>query len=153
MDNRNTRVLVVDDQESIYIDFQDMLGVKTKKRKADDLSDAFLSAGGDDKRTGDAVSYELSYASSGDEAYKMIKAAKDSNRPYAVAYVDIRMPPGMDGIETIRRVREFEKDLEIVIMTAYSDRPMAGHRDGYGAFCSTNCFTFGSRWRARRSSR
>ena len=125
MDNRNTRVLVVDDQESIYIDFQDMLGVKTKKRKADDLSDAFLSAGGDDKRTGDAVSYELSYASSGDEAYRMIKAAKDSNRPYAVAYVDIRMPPGMDGIETIRRVRKFEKDLEIVIMTAYSDRPMA----------------------------
>ena len=125
MDNRNTRVLIVDDQESIYIDFQEMLGVKERGRRSDELSDYFLSAGRDNKRINDVPSYELSYAASGDEAYEMIKLAKESNCPYAVAYIDIRMPPGIDGIETIRRVRKFEKNLEIVIMTAYSDKPMS----------------------------
>ena len=125
MDNRNTRVLIVDDQESIYIDFQEMLGVKERGRRSDELSDYFLSAGRDNKRINVVPSYELSYAASGDEAYEMIKLAKESNCPYAVAYIDIRMPPGIDGIETIRRVRKFEKNLEIVIMTAYSDKPMS----------------------------
>ena len=125
MDNRNTRVLIVDDQESIYIDFREMLGVKERERRSDELANSFFSAGRDNKRINDVPSYELSYASSGDEAYEMIKLAKESNCPYAVAYIDIRMPPGIDGIETIRRVREFEKNLEIVIMTAYSDKPMS----------------------------
>ena len=125
MDNRNTRVLIVDDQESIYIDFREMLGVKERERRSDELANSFFSAGRDNKRINDVPSYELSYASSGNEAYEMIKLAKESNCPYAVAYIDIRMPPGIDGIETIRRVREFEKNLEIVIMTAYSDKPMS----------------------------
>lgn len=125
MDNRNTRVLIVDDQESIYIDFQEMLGVKKRERRSEELANSFFSAGRDNKRFNDVPSYELSYASSGNEAYEMIKLAKESNCPYAVAYIDIRMPPGIDGIETIRRVRKFEKDLEIVIMTAYSDKPMS----------------------------
>ena len=55
----------------------------------------------------------------------MIQSAKQANNPYAVAYIDIRMPPGVDGIEAIRQGRELEKDLEIVIMTAYSDKPMS----------------------------
>ena len=125
MDNHNRRVLVVDDQESIFTDFQEMLGVKGRKRRSDELLDDFLPTGGDATPTAEMPSYELSYASSGNQAVEMIKQAKESNRPYAVAYIDIRMPPGIDGIEAIRQVREFEKDLEIVIMTAYSDKPMS----------------------------
>ena len=54
----------------------------------------------------------------------MVKAAQESNRPFALAYVDVRMPPGTDGIETVRQIRQFEQDLEIVIMTAYSDKTL-----------------------------
>ena len=124
MDNFNTRVLIVDDQESIYIDFQEMLGVKRRKRRSDELLDAFVPVDDKDKKLPEAPVYELSYASSGKEAYNMVKAADEANRPFAVAYVDIRMPPGMDGVETIRRIRRFEKNLEIVIMTAYTDKPL-----------------------------
>ena len=124
MDNRNTRVLIVDDQESIFADFQEMLGAKGRKRRSDEFSDDFLpGAGGGEPRV-EAPSYELSYASSGDKAIALVKSAKEANNPYAVAYIDVRMPPGIDGIEAIQRIREFEKDLEIVIMTAYSDRPI-----------------------------
>ena len=119
----NTRVLIVDDQDEIHIDFQEILGKQNKGAASDDLADAFLPI--DSQSSTDYLpSFELSHASSGDEAYQIVKAAKESNRPFAAAYVDIRMPPGMDGIETVRRIRAFEKDLEIVMMTAYTDRPL-----------------------------
>ena len=68
--------------------------------------------------------FELLHASNGEEAYEIIRAGRESNRPVAVAYIDIRMPPGIDGIETIRRVRKIDRDIEIVIMTAYTDRSL-----------------------------
>ncbi len=120
----NTRVLIVDDQDEIHIDFREMLSIGNKKTASDDLADAFLPPGANKSSTVYLPSFELVHASSGDEALQAVKAAKEANRPFAVAYIDIRMPPGMDGIETIRRIRAFEKHLEIVIMTAYTDKPL-----------------------------
>ncbi len=122
MDNFNTRVLIVDDQGEIHVDFQEMLGSK-KNLLSDSLADAFTPV--DSKSAAPyPPSFELSHVSNGDKACQIVKAAKESNRPFAVAYIDIMMPPGIDGIETIRRIREFEPDLEIVIMTAYTDKLM-----------------------------
>ena len=122
MNNFNTRVLLVDDQDEIHSDFREILNEGNRKTDSGDLADAFLSA--DSDRSTYLPSFELTHATSGDEAYQVVKAAAEANQPFAVAYIDIRMPPGMDGIETIRRIREFERDLEIVIMTAYTDRPL-----------------------------
>ncbi len=123
MENFNTRVLIVDDQDEIHIDFQEILSEKNRKAASDDLVEAFLPGSFQNSSTY-LPSFELSHASSGAEAYQIVKDATESNRPFAVAYIDIRMPPGMDGVETIRRIREFEKNLEIVIMTAYTDKPL-----------------------------
>ncbi len=123
MSNRNTRVLIVDDQDDIHIDFQEILSEKHKRAASDDLADVFLP-GSSESNTTYLPSFELSHASGGAEAYEIVKAATAANRPFAVAYIDIRMPPGIDGVETIRRIREFEKNLEIVIMTAYTDKPL-----------------------------
>ena len=68
--------------------------------------------------------FELLHASNGEEALSIIQAGKESNCPIAVAYIDIRMPPGIDGIETIRRIRKIDRDVEIVIMTAYTDKAL-----------------------------
>jgi PAS domain S-box-containing protein len=38
-----------------------------------------------------------------------------------MAFVDVRMPPGWDGIETIAKIWDVYPDLQIVICTAYSD--------------------------------
>ena len=123
MQDFNTRVLIVDDQEEIHTDFQEILSKGIREIASDDLADAFLEEDSQDSKNY-LPAFELSHASSGDEAYEMVKAAAGANLPFAVAYVDIRMPPGMDGIETIRQIREFEKNLEIVIMTAYTDKPL-----------------------------
>ena len=116
----NYRVLVVDDQDEIHNDFEEMLASGSTRRATDDLASAFV------RETGKLVlpQFELSHATSGDEACDMVKAGRESNRPLAMAYVDVRMPPGTDGIETVRRIRKFEQDIEIVIMTAYSDKTL-----------------------------
>ena len=123
MSDLNTRVLIADDQEEIHTDFQEILSKGSRETASDDLADAFLQEDSQDSKSY-LPTFELSHASSGDEAYQMVKAAAAENRPFAVAYIDIRMPPGMDGIETIRQIRKFEKNLEIVIMTAYTDKPL-----------------------------
>ena len=68
--------------------------------------------------------FELLHATSGEEGYDLIKKGRESDRPIAVAFVDIRMPPGIDGIEMIRQVRMIDRDIEVVIMTAYTDRSL-----------------------------
>ena len=116
----NLRVLIVDDQEAIHKDFEEMLAPGTPARATDALAGAFVP------ESGKAVlpRFELSHADSGGQACRLIKTARDSGHPFAVAFIDIRMPPGADGIETVRRIREFEKHIEIVIMTAYSDKSL-----------------------------
>ena len=117
----NYRVLIVDDQEEIHNDFEEMLTSGVTKRATDELAAAFVSQG--DKSF--LPQFELFHATSGEEACAMVKAGQESNRPFALAYIDIRMPPGTDGIETVRQIRQFEQDIEIVIMTAYSDKTLS----------------------------
>ena len=123
MNDFNTRVLIVDDQDEIHIDFQEILTEKNRKAASDDLAEVFLPGSSKNSATY-PHSFELSHATSGAEAYRIVKNATESKHPFAVAYIDIRMPPGMDGVETIRKIREFEKNIEIVIMTAYTDKPL-----------------------------
>ena len=119
-DYENLRVLIVDDQKEIHDDFVEMLTPDLAKASSDQLAGAFLAS----KDRTFLPEFELLHATSGEEACEIIKAAKESNRPVAVAYIDIRMPPGIDGIETVRRVRKIDRDLEVVIMTAYTDKSL-----------------------------
>ena len=116
----NYRVLIADDQEEIHNDFEEMLVPSSAKRATDDLAGAFVS----ETEKAFLPQFELFHATSGEEACEMIQAGQDRNAPFAMAYVDVRMPPGTDGIETVRRIRKFEQNLEIVIMTAYSDKTL-----------------------------
>ena len=65
--------------------------------------------------------FEIDSAFQGEEGLEKMLAAKEADRPYALAFVDVRMPPGWDGIETIRRLWEADSDLQVVVCTAYSD--------------------------------
>ncbi len=67
------------------------------------------------------VRFELDFAFQGEEALARVQAAVAADRRYAMVFMDVRMPPGWDGIETTRRLWEVDDDLQIVICTAYSD--------------------------------
>jgi len=120
-DRMNRRVLIVDDQQEIHEDFSEVL----EHNPSETRSDEFAASFGDSERTASMQRFELLHATSGQEAIDIVSKMKASDRPIAVAYIDIRMPPGIDGVETIRRVREIDSDIEIVIMTAYTDRPLS----------------------------
>ena len=116
----NYRVLVVDDQREIHQDFEEMLTPGVAGALTDDLAEAFAS----EVDESFLPKFELLHARSGAEAYEKIKTAIETADPIAVAYIDIRMPPGMDGIETTRRIRAIDENIEIVLMTAYTDKSL-----------------------------
>ena len=119
----NYRVLIVDDEAGIHSDFKDMLNPDRTQTLTDELAETLLDEVSENK-TSFLPDFELLHATSGEEAHDIIRTGKASNRPIAVAYIDVRMPPGIDGVEAIRRIRQIEKDIELVIMTAYTDKPL-----------------------------
>ena len=121
----NKRILIVDDNESIHNDFRKVLIHEVNEDHADlDEMEAELF-GADEKDetiTGDqSVVYEVDSAFQGQEALKMVDKAEEEGRPYALVFMDVRMPPGWDGIETIGRIWVKHPYLEMVLCTAYSD--------------------------------
>ena len=118
-EHKNNRVLVVDDQQDIHDDFVEML-----KPDGGRSTDALASAFTTEEAKSFLPEFALSHAMSGEEACQLVASSKEANQPIAVAYIDIRMPPGIDGVETIRRIRAVDCDVEIVIMTAYTDKSL-----------------------------
>ena len=119
----NSRVLVVDDQEQIHDDFREMLLPRRATAASDDLAAAFMDS--PVRVAGLPFSFDLQHARSGEQGYAAIRQAHERHEPIAVAFVDVRMPPGIDGVEAVRRMRDVDRNLEVVIMTAYSDKPLS----------------------------
>ena len=116
----NKRVLVVDDQKEIHDDFREMLQ-GNDFLASDELAQAFDTA---DDGAG-LPAFDLVHAASGEDGCEVVTSARAEGRPIAAAYVDVRMPPGIDGVEAVRRMRAVDQELEIVIMTAYTDKPLS----------------------------
>ena len=116
-DQNNFRILVIDDNPSIHYDFIKILRTESSN-ELDNLSKDLF---GEEKEKFNFPKFEIDVASQGQEGVERIKKAIEQNNRYALAFVDIRMPPGWDGIETIKHIWELDKDIQIVICTAYSD--------------------------------
>ena len=115
----NKRILVVDDNRAIHEDFRKVL-TDTMANAGMDAAEAALF--GDAPATQPRrATFNLDYASQGLEGVEKIRAARAAGAPYAMAFVDVRMPPGIDGIETTVKIWEIAPDTQIVICTAYSD--------------------------------
>ena len=111
VDDRPVRILIVDDSPSIHDDFRQIL-------TGGDGSDSDARAG----RPGvpavtSARSFVLDVASQGQEALTMVQRAVAADRPYAVCFLDMRMPPGWDGPETLRHLWRVDPDLQVVLCT------------------------------------
>jgi CheY-like chemotaxis protein len=117
----NLRLLIVDDNQAIHEDFRKVIGCKTETHAelTDVEAELFGDAATDDS---DATPcFQLDSAYQGEEGLALVQRALDEGRPYALAFIDVRMPPGWDGIETSAKILETDPDLQIVICTAYSD--------------------------------
>jgi PAS domain S-box-containing protein len=115
----NQRVLVIDDNPSIHEDFRKILGARKTKPALMSEAEAVLFGG--HAEPFNLPAFEIDSALQGKEGLEKVQRALEDGRPYAMAFVDVRMPPGWDGIETISRIWQACPELQVVICTAYSD--------------------------------
>lgn len=115
----NRRILVVDDEPRILDELSkvlspnEIIGQELKELEGRLFGEAPT---GSEKRT-----YEVHCCHQGDEALETVRAALEAGRPFAVAFLDVRMPPGPDGVWTAEQIRRIDPNLQIVMMTGYSD--------------------------------
>jgi len=114
----NHRILIVDDNPAIHADFRKILcPARPGNSEVQDLKAALFEKA----PAATATEFELVSAFQGQEALELVKQALAEGRPFAMAFLDVRMPPGWDGVETASRLWQVCPDLQIVICTAYSD--------------------------------
>ena len=114
----NNRILLVDDNPAIHEDFRKILIGPSAKAAALEAVESILF---DAPASVATTQFALDSAHQGREALDKVTAALGAGRPYALAFVDVRMPPGWDGVETIARLWEVDPALQVVVCTAYSD--------------------------------
>ena len=113
----NRRILIVDDNRAIHEDIVKVLAGTNREEQALEADEAFLF----ETERAEAVHFEIDSAFQGQEALEKVRTAIADGHPYAMAFVDIRMPPGWDGVETIGHLWKAAPSLQVVICTAYSD--------------------------------
>ncbi len=119
----NRRVLVVDDNSGIHEDFRRILcstgGMGVTSSSAFDALEAQLLERRPPARP--RIEFHVESAMQGEAGWQRVKEAREKGEPFALAFVDMRMPPGWDGIETIEHMWADDPELQIAICTAYSD--------------------------------
>ncbi|MCI5147025.1 MAG: response regulator, partial [Candidatus Electrothrix sp. AR3] len=112
------RILIIDDNLEIHHDIKKIFQPPSESNELNALASAIT---GQVLPVENHAQLELDSAFQGDEAVSMVRQAKQDKKPYALAYVDMRIPPGPDGLAIIRQLQEEDAQLQYVIITAYSD--------------------------------
>jgi diguanylate cyclase (GGDEF)-like protein len=119
----------VDDNPSIHDDFRSILQFDTESEALERARSALF---GDASLIQAHEPFQVDCADQGQVALDLVQAANNAGRPYAVAFVDMRMPPGWDGLETIEQLWKVDAGLQVVVCTAYSDQPWGEIRERIG---------------------
>lgn len=124
----NYRLLVVDDEEMILDYYRDILQPPQEDFIELDGLEAMLSDEGVESESDSLLDFinheagfEVDYVDQGERAVEMVARSLQQGRPYAVALMDVRMPPGMDGVGASRQIRLLDPNVQIFIVTAYAD--------------------------------
>ena len=116
------RILVVDDEQSILDEFQRILVTQPETDKTDSkLNELQQKLFGSRNNIKPLTNFDLVLCRQADQAVEIVRTAKENASPFAVAFLDMRMPPGNDGAWTAEQIRNIDPDINIVIVTAYSD--------------------------------
>lgn len=120
----NRSLLVIDDNHSLHRDYHAVLRPDQRDEgedKLDELEELLLGNETSTKSKKRERNFEVQSVYQGEEAYELVKRNKAKGIEYPIAFVDMRMPPGWDGLETIKKLREIAPEMIFIIVTAYSD--------------------------------
>src|SRR5580700_9592436 len=113
----NRRILLVDDLLSIHEDFRKILCPPAATTDLDAVEAVLFGA----QTSSTSIRFEMDSAFQGAEALEKVSASLLAGSPYAMAFIDMRMPPGWDGVETAERLWQADPRLQIVFCTSFSD--------------------------------
>jgi diguanylate cyclase (GGDEF)-like protein len=117
----NRNVLIVDDAASIHEDYRRALCGSAGAAPGLDQTAAALFGAPATPAQPKQHGFTIDSAFQGKDAVEMVRRSKEQGRRYSVAFVDMRMPPGWDGVETVENLWKVDPEIEVVICTAYSD--------------------------------
>ena len=126
----NRRVIVIDDNPAIHKDFRKILIPDGGSSGMSEAAEAFF---GEAMEVIPNLDVDLAHATQGEEGLALCKEAISAGTPFAVAFVDMRMPPGWDGLKTISELWKVDPNLQVVICSAYSDHTWAQIREAVGS--------------------
>ena len=120
------KILIVDDDHDIHPLIVKIIEKVNKQdgNKFGEIDNLLADLKGQENKDADSgdksgVEFSFDHAFQGEEALKFIEQANSS--PYDVVFMDVRMPPGIDGIQTIKEVRKQNPEYPFIICTAYMD--------------------------------
>ena len=111
------RILVIDDNPSIHDDYRKILA----GHSAGKVSAAEAALFGEQPPAVERPTFDVDSAMQGRDGVERARAALTEGRPYSVAFVDMRMPPGWDGVETIEHLWAVDPEIQVVVCSAYTD--------------------------------
>jgi signal transduction histidine kinase len=113
------KILLVDDESKILDELQEILCPDIGGRELQELEKHLFGPGS--SRSAEKVQYQVVCCQQGEEAVEQVRRAREKGDPFMAAFLDVRMPPGIDGVRTAEEIRKFDSDVELVIMTGYAD--------------------------------
>ena len=117
----NRRILVIDDNAAIHHDFRKVLSAHAEHGAQAALSSLEAEILGEPASAAARPNFEIDSAFQGQQGVEMVRRAVLDGRPYSMAFVDMRMPPGWDGLETIERLWATDQNVQVVICSAHTD--------------------------------
>lgn len=131
MSNENNyRILVVDDLATIHQDFRKIL--LPEERSSSPSMDKMNKLLTDKTEKAKLPPFQIDSAYQGAEGVEFVHKALAEGKPYAVAFIDVLMPPGEDGVEALSKIWELDRNMQIVICTAYNKYSWEDLRERFG---------------------
>lgn len=116
------RILIVDDEQNILDAYRQVLadlhGLDEQRTRLDELESKLFKGS---TAHHPSPTFDLCLCRQGTEAVMAVQESIAQGSPFAVAFLDVRMPPGPDGVWTAAQIRALDPWVNIVIVTAYSD--------------------------------
>jgi diguanylate cyclase (GGDEF)-like protein len=126
----NSRILIIDDNPAIHQDFAKILAQEPSVSSGMTQVERILF--GEDAPPVELPSFELQFAQQGTHGVALVQQSLAKAQPFALAFIDMRMPPGWDGLETIQHLWAADPDVQVVICSAHSDYDWADFTERLG---------------------
>lgn len=119
--NENYRILLIDDNQSIHDDFKKILCESTSDKNFSEMERMLFNEAPVTQDEFSKISFSLDSALSGEDGITLVKKSITEKTPYALVIIDVRMPGGIDGVETAKIIFEIEDRIHVIICSAFSD--------------------------------